>query len=141
MVKALLTVSTVIFFTSACTGYSTYSGEQKPLFYTSPIESTVNVDLPADVVQKNVSENAQRCWFSVFSGKIETIAHDPASGYGRVAFVIPGRIVGSKVTLASIDIYSASQTESTLVSRVHSTGGNWEDFEPANWAQGTKSTC
>lgn len=105
------------------------------------IESDVLVDVPISTAYQNILSKAPSCWCSPFSGQVVAYSDTTGSTPSRISFVVPGKVLGSKVELVSVRLYPQEGNRTRIVGSSFVYPGDWQLNEAANWASGLPSLC
>lgn len=105
------------------------------------VEFDALVTVPLEVAYQNILSSTYTCWHSPFSGQILAYPGSAAQNAREISFAVPGKFLGSKVELASVRLYPASQNQTHIVGSSFAYPGTWYLTELATWANATSVSC
>jgi hypothetical protein len=103
------------------------------------VDTLVNVPLP--IAYQNILNNAPACWCMPFSGEIIAYSNAAAEGTSQISFVVPGKLLGSRVELATVRLVAQDDSHTRLVGVSSVYPGTWRLAELPDWANTGSGVC
>jgi hypothetical protein len=99
------------------------------------------VNAPIDNAYTNVLDKAQYCWQTGYSGEIEASPPVSIQAPAQIRFVVPGKMVGSRVPLTTVRFFPIASNQTRVVGFSSIFPGTWHLASLESWAETSVPEC